>query len=378
MEQPPSKDRAIPESEAYNLAMADISRRTICQRLGLLGMAIMLGSGQKALSFESPIKPDAAPKSGESGPYPLPLTPERFEELIGTVKETRARAVGNPEATVDFIRRFVNFSPRILAAKRAGGVVGSVFVNPPLAAIQLAVNLQLARDRTEPALLHNDLGRMAASQYWRIKRRDFIAIIPITVSLFGDVIHKNRNLLQMILRGDLPSDKTVQKNQDLESLIGRKLTFARLLVTGLTYAEGSPPIRNTDIWIDDPERSTVPEGQISVSLLTMLIRLEKAASAVRDITPVDALQSPAGWQDVSEAYRTFAVGQMVEAEREVANSKPQNAFEERVRTSFRANYKSYVLDIKKRTNWNDARAEAYETQKHGIEDLFTQQIFLDI
>ena len=352
--------------------MSDFSRREVCRGLGLMGAAILLGGceGLPPLAFVPPQK--------DASSYPPLLTPDQFEALVGTVKDARAKAISDPDATTDFISRFISFSPKILAAKRTGGVVGSVLIDAPFTAIQLAVNLQLARERTEPAVLHNDLGRIAASQYWRVRRRDFITIVPNTVFLFGDEIHKNRYLLQMIFRGNLPSDKIVQTNQDLESLISRKLAFARLLMTGLPYAEGSPRITSLDIWIDDPEKSRVPDGRISVSLLTALLRLEKAVSAVRDITPVDALQRPAGWQEVSEAYRTFAVGQMIETKLEVVNSKPHNAFEETVLTRIRSNYQPYVLEIKKRMDWNDTRAKAYDAQKGGMEDLLTQQIFLDI
>src|SRR6266508_3734033 len=345
--------------------MADLSRREACQRLGLMGMAILLGGGI------------VSPKSGKAGSYPPPLTPEQFEELVGTVKETRAKAVGAPEATADFIRCFVRCSPRLLAAKRPGGVIGSIFVDPTPKAIELAVNLQMSRARGEPAVLE-DLGKLAGRHYWRRRHRYFVLTVPNTVQLFGDSLHKNRFLLQMAVSSELPPDKIVQTNQDLESLIGRQLTFARLMVNGLPSGNGTEPIRRNDIWIDDQEGNTIPDKTVSVTLVSDLIRLEMAGSEVRAITPADAGVRPEGWQNVSEEYRNFAVGQMIEAESLVAKYEPRNAFEQTIKANILSKYRPHLREIKKRLNWGESQTELYESQKHGKVDLITQQIFLDV
>ena len=347
--------------------MSDFSRREVCRGLGLMGLAILLSGAEKV-----------PPKSGEGGPYPPPLTPEQFEVLVGTVKETRAKAVGVPEAAADFMRRFVNFSPRILAAKRPGGVIGSVLVDPPSKAIEMAVNLQMARERLEATMLHDDLGKVAASHYWRRRHRYFVMTVPNTVQLFGESIHKDRYLLQMATSGELPSDKIVHTNQDLESLLGRQLTFARLMVNGLPYGKGAGTIRRNDIWVDDQEDNKIPDKTVSVTLASDLVRLEMAGAEVRAITPTDAGGRAEGWQDVSEAYRNFALGQFIEAENIVAKYTPRNAFEETVSDATLAEYQPYLVEIKKRLNWGESRAALYETQKHGRVDLLTQQIFFDV
>jgi hypothetical protein len=321
---------------------------------------------------------DPTPKGGDAASYPDPLTPEQFESLVGTVQETRAKAARTAEAPFDFLRRFVSFSPRTLAAKRPGGVIGSVLVEPTPTIVELAVNLQMARERLEPAMLHDDLGRLAAKQYWRIRRRYFTVTVPNTVNLFGEAIHRNRYLLQMVVSGELPSEKIMQTNQDLESLIGRQITFARLMVNGLPYGKGGAPIRRSDIWLDDQEGQKIPEGTISVTLACDLIRLEMAGSEVRAIAPVASGARPQAWNQVSEAYHNFAVGQMIEAERAVALYQPRNAFSEAVMAQALAEYRSRLLEVKKRLNWDEAHAEAYESQKHSKVDLLTQQVFLDI
>jgi len=236
----------------------------------------------------------------------------------------------------------------------------------------------MARERLEPAVLHDDLGRLAAKQYWRFRRRYFVAVVPNTVNIFGDSIHRNRYLLQMVVSGELPPDTIMQTNQDLESLIGRQLTFARLMVSGLPYGAEGAPIRRNDIWVDDQEGQKIPDGTASVTLVCSLIRLEMAGDEVRAITPTGAGERATGWQQVSEAYHNFAVGQMIEAERAVALYEPRNAFETAVASRALTAYRARLLEAKKRLNWDDARAEAYESQKHSKVDLLTQQIFLDI
>ena len=351
---------------------SDFTRREVCLGLGLVGASVLLGGCQR-MAFLEP-----APTAVDTAVYPDPLTPEQFEALVGTVQETRTKISRVASASSDFMRRFVSFSPRILAAKRPGGVIGSVFVDPSPTAVELAVNLQMARERLEPAMLHDDMGRMAANQYWRFRNRYFVATVPNMVNLFGDAIHEGRYLLQMIVSGDLPPDKIVHTNQDLESLLGRQITFARLMVKGLPYGKRGAVIRRNNIWVDDREGQTIPEGTASVTLVINLIRLEMAGAEVRTIVPDTSGQRPATWNQVSEGYHNFAVGQMIEAERVVALYASRNAFEQAVVTDTLAEYRSRLLEVKKQLNWDDAHAEAYESQKHSKVDLLTQQVFLDI
>src|SRR5712692_4629567 len=356
--------------------MADFSRREAFQRFGLMGMAILLG-GVATPPIESLLALDVPPKDGKASSYPPPLTPEQFEALVGTVKETRAKAVDAQEAAADFMRRFVSFSPRVLAAKRPGGIIGSVFIDPTPKAIEMAVNLQMTRSRGEPAVL-DDLGKIAATHYSRRRHRYFVFTVPNTVDLFGESIHKNRYLLQMVVSSELPPDKIVQTNQDLESLLGRQLTFARLMVNGLPSGNGTEAIRRNDIWINNQEGKPIPDKTVSVTLVSELVRLEMAGAEVRAIAPADAGARSEGWQNVSEAYRNFAVGQMLEAESLVAKYAPRNALEQTVKTNSLSEYRPYLIEIKKRLNWGEAHAALYESQKHGKVDLITQQIFLDV
>lgn len=337
-----------------------------------MGAAVLLGGCESMPAPEPPAKGVAAAS------YPDPLTPEQFEALVGTVQETRAKAARGTGSPLDFVRRFVSFSPRILTAKRPGGVIGSVLVDPAPTTVELAVNLQMARERLEPAMLHDDMGRLAAKQYWRVRHRYFVATVPNTVNLFGDAIHKNRYLLQMVVNGDLPPDSIVHTNQDLESLLGRQITFARLMVNGLPYGRDGAPIRRNDIWVDDHEGQKIPDGTISVTLACNLIRLEMAGSEVKLITPVASGGRPQMWNQVSAAYHNFAVGQMIEAERAVALSAPRNAFEQAVVERTLAAYRARLLEVKKDLNWDEAHADSYESQKHSKVDLLTQQVFLDI
>ena len=94
-----------------------------------MGVAILLG-GCQGLAPGEPVQAHI-----DSGPYPDPLTPEQFESLVGTVSGTRAKVSQIAGASQDFMRRFVSFSPRILAAKRPGGVIGSVLVDPAPTAV---------------------------------------------------------------------------------------------------------------------------------------------------------------------------------------------------------------------------------------------------
>lgn len=351
---------------------SDFTRREVCRGLGVMGAAILLGGCQSIPLRDPSAKGDAVTS------YPDPVTPEQFEALVGTVQSTRAKATLAADAPMDFMRRFVSFSPRVLAAKRPGGVIGSVLVDPTPTTVELAVNLQMSRERLEPALLHDDLGHMAAKQYWRFRNRYFVATVPNTVNLFGDRIHKNRYLLQMIVSGSLPSDQIVQANQDLESLLGRQITFARLMVNGLPYGRGGAPIRRSDIWLDDQEGQKIPDRTISVTLVCDLIRLEMAGFEVKAITPVASGERPQTWHQVSAVYYNFAVGQMIEAARAVALYTPRNAFEQAVVDHATVEDRASLIELKKSLNWNERHAETYESQKHSKVDLLTQQIFLDI
>jgi hypothetical protein len=138
------------------------------------------------------------------------------------------------------------------------------------------------------------------------------------VSIVGDGIHKNRSLLQLVVNGTLPSEKIVCTNQDLENLIGRQLTFASQMVNGIRCGSTLPPLHNTAIWTADQGLQAPPERTVSLALASALLRLEVAGESVRMITPAARRQRPTGWQDVSEAYRNFAVGQLIEAEQAVA------------------------------------------------------------
>lgn len=368
----PSDEWTQPDQLTDALFRAEFSRRQVCQGLGLMGAALLLGG------CESLPAPDPPPKVGAAASYPPALTSAEFEKFVGTVKDTRTKSIREPEAPTDFLRRFISFSPRTLAETRPYGVIGSVFVEPALRVVEMAVNLQLAREKLEPTVLHDDLGRMAAKQYWRYRQRYFVMVVPNSVRIFGDGIHKNRFLLQMILHSELPSDKIVQVNQDLESLIGRNLTFARLMVNGLPYSKEATPIRSTDIWLDDLEGQAIPEKTISVTLAGDLIRLVMTGTEARSITPADPAAQPQGWQMVSDNYRTFAVGQFFEAERQLSKYAPRNAFEEKVMTGLLADYRPSLNEIKKWVKWGEAKDQIYEFQKHDRMDIFTQQVFLDI
>jgi len=93
---------------------------------------------------------------------------------------------------------------------------------------------------------------------------------------------------------------------------------------------------------------------------------------------VASVVRPQAWNQVSEAYHNFAVGQMIEAERAVALHQPRNVFSQTVVAQALTEYRSRLVELKKRLNWDEAHAEAYESQKHSKGDLLTQQVFLDI
>lgn len=346
-----------------------LSRREACKRLGLIGAAILLGGCESLprLAFQS--------RPGETNTDPAVLTPDQFAEKVGTVETARAYAVRGIEAPTEFIQRFLLYSPRIQAASRPGGPIGSVLYNPKPAAIASAVKLQLARGRGEPELLHDDLGTIAAAQYTQYGAKTFVAVFPNSVSIVGDTIHKDRSLLQLVLTGNLPSEKIVCVNHDLESLIGRQLTFASQMVHGIRCGTRMLLIRSAAIWTGAQER--IPEDTISLSLATVLIRLETTGHEVRAITPEDPRKRPTGWQDVSEAYRNFAVGQMLEAEQALAQYAPRNTFEKLVVSAVLGEYRPYTADIRQRLDWGHTCIKVYSDQKQdGRADLLTQPVFV--
>ncbi|TAL11885.1 MAG: hypothetical protein EPO02_03225 [Nitrospirae bacterium] len=318
----------------------------------------------------------ALPEFGEAPNVdPAALTPEQFAAKGGTVELARSNAARGVEAPNEFIQRFLLHSPRVHAASRPGGPIGSVLYNPKPATIASAVKLQLTRGKGEPELLHNDLGTMAATQYAQYGARTFAAVFPNSVSIVGDAIHRDRSLIQLVLTGNLPSDKIVCTNQDLESLIGRQLTFASQMVHGIPCGTGLPTIRSTTIWAAEQESQRIPEGTISLALASALIRLEITGHEVRAITPANPRKRPAGWQDVSEAYRNFAVGQMIEAEQALADYAPRNAFEKTVAAAVLGETKPYLDDVMKRLDWGHTCVKTYSDQKQdGRSDLLIQPV----
>ena len=346
-----------------------LSRRQVCKGLGLMGATILLGGCESLprLVFQE--------RGGATNPDPALLLPDPFAEKAGTVEMARANAARGIEAPNAFIQRFLNHSPRVQAASRAGGPIGSVLYNPKPATIASAVKLQLSRGKGEPELLHNDLGTMAATQYAQYGARTFAAIFPNSVSIVGDAIHKDRSLIQLVLTGTLPSEKIVCTNQDLESLVGRQLTFASQMVHGVRCGTTRPSIQNATIWATDQESQRIPEHTISLALASILIRLEITGHEVRAITPADSHTRPTGWQDVSEAYRNFAVGQMIEARQALADHAPRNAFEKTVVTAVLGESTPYLDDVMKRLDWGHTCIKTYSDQKlDGRADLLMQPV----
>jgi hypothetical protein len=337
----------------------------------LTSIALLLGGCESLpwLAFQE--------RGGEPSSAPALLTPDQFAEKAGTVETARAHAARGIEAPSEFIQRFLLHSPRVHAASRPGGLIGSVLYNPKPATIASAVKLQLVRGKGEPELLHNDLGTMAARQYAQFGARTFVAVFPNSVSIVGDAIHTDRSLLQLVLTGNLPSEKIVCTNQDLESLIGRQLTFASQMVQGVRCGTAMPPIGSTAIWTAEQESQRTPEGTISLALASALIRLEITGREVRAITPASPRQRPTGWQDVSDAYRNFAVGQMIEAERALTDYAPRNALEKAVASAALGEYKPYLDDVKQRLDWGHTCVKVYGEQKQdGRADLLAQPVFV--
>lgn len=356
---------------AQGTSSSGLSRRELCKRLGLMGAALLLGGCESLprLAFQD--------RGREASLDPSLITLDQFAEKVGTVEITRANAARGIEAPNEFIQRFLLHSPRVHAASQPGGPIGSVLYNPRPATIASAVKLQLTRGKGEPELLHNDLGTMAATQYAQYGSRSFAAVFPNAVSIVGDAIHKDHSLLQLVLTGNLPSEKIVCTNQDLESLIGRQLTFASQMVHGIQCGTAMPSIQSTAIWTAEQESQHVPEGTISLALASALIRLEITGHEVRAITPANPRKSPTGWQNVSEAYRNFAVGQLIEAERALADHAPRNAFEKTVASAVLGEYKPYLDDIMQRLDWGHTCVKVYSDQKQdGRADLLAQPVFV--
>lgn len=349
---------------------SDLSRRDFCKGLGVMGATLLLGGCESFPRFALP------GLETEASVNPTLLTPEQFEAKVGTVETARAQAARGLEAPSEFIQRFLIHSPRVRAASRSGGTIGSVLYNPKPATVASAVKLQMAGGKGEPALLHNDLGTIAATQYAQYGSRTFASIFPNVVSIVGDAIHKDRSLTQLVLTGNLPSDKIICTNQDLESLVGRQLTFASQMVHGVRCGTAMPSIGSTAIWTAEQESQRIPEGTISLALAGALIRLEITGHEVRAITPANPRKSPTGWQDVSEAYRNFAVGQMIEAEQALANHVPRNAFEKAMASAALGEYKPYLDDVMQRLDWGHTCVKVYGDQKQdGRADLLMQPVF---
>jgi|GEM_PF-1874184 len=349
---------------------ANLSRRDVGKRLGLLGATLLL-DGCESLS------PLTFPTFGKRSDFdPALLTPDQFSAQVGTVEVARANVGGGIEPMADFMRRFLFHSPRLHKASRSGGLIGSVFYNPNPAAIASAVALQMVPGKGEAKFLHNDLGVMAATQYVQDGAKSFVAIFPNSASFIGDAIHKDRAIIQLVLTGALPSAKIVCTNQDLESLIGRQLTFASQIVHGIRCGASLPSIRSTGIWTTE-QTARIPEGTVSLALAGILIHLEIAGQEVKLLTPAAPNVRPTGWQDVSDAYRNFAVGQLIETEQALAQYVPRNAFEQSVASATLAEYHPYLTDLKKRLDWGHTCVQVYTVQKQeGRADLLAQSVFI--
>ncbi len=349
-----------------------LSRRDFGRSLGLVGVAILLG-GCEGFPFLR-----LRDHGGETSRGQTFLAPEEFKEEVGAFEEIRlcdkmARDMWAPNAC---LQRFLIHSPRIQMAT-AGGIIGSVLNNPTPVIMESAIKLQLARSREEPQLLHNDLGKMAATQYAQLAPRAFAAVFPNNVSLIGDRIHKGRSILQLAISGKLPSEKIVRTNEDLESFLGRQLTFADLMVHGVYYGRGITPIKSTDIRVADHKGQRTPEGTVSLSLVAHLIRLVVAGEEVLAITPFDPHDRPIGWQNVSGEYRNFAVGQLLEAELNVAEHIPRNNIEKAIVAAALGEYSPCLADVKERLGWDHTCNEIYQDQKQdGRADLMVQPVIL--
>ncbi len=80
---------------------------------------------------------------------------------------------------------------------------------------------------------------------------------------------------------------------------------------------------------------------------------------------------------MSEAYRNFAVGQMIEAEQAVVQHAPRNAFEKAVVTRVLGEYQPYLDDIMQRLDWGHTCIKMYSDQKQdGRADLLAQPVFI--
>src|SRR5713226_7264886 len=182
---------------ARGTSSSGLSRRELCKGLGLMGAALLLGGCESLprLAFQD--------RGGEASLDPSLITLDQFAEKVGTVEITRANAARGIEAPNEFIQRFLLHSPRVHAASRPGGPIGSVLYNPRPATIATVVKLQLTRGKGEPEMLHNDLGTMAATQYAQYGSRSFVAVFPNSVSIVGDAIFKDHSLLQLVLIGNL-------------------------------------------------------------------------------------------------------------------------------------------------------------------------------
>ena len=135
-------------------------------------------------------------------------------------------------------------------------------------------------------------------------------------------------------------------------------------------------IQGASIWTADPDSPRIPESAVSLALAVALIRLEMTVHEVRAITPVNPRVRPTGWQDVSEPYRNFAVGQLIEACQAVASHSPRNAYEKTVVSAVLGEYAPYRDDIMKRLDWGHTCVKTYsEQKKDGRADVLSQPVF---
>jgi hypothetical protein len=346
---------------------SSVSRRKVCKGLGLMAVAMVLG-GCAGLRKILPLEPVESPS----------IPADQFDARIGTLEEARVKSLSHPDFLEEYLVDFVLNSPRFQEAN-ASGLIESVFYNPRPAVIRTAVRLQLMRGKDQPEHVHNDLDRIAARQYQLIGQQVFANIYPSAAALIGDPFYENHALLQLIITGELPSKRIVLTNADLESLLGRKLTLAHLLVHGIQYGPEMPSITFANIMTVAEGKHGLPEGSVSTALLSRVIRLEVAEHEVRMITPADPAAAAQGWQAVSTGYRNFAVGQFMECEKAVADYAPRTALEKMLVTEALRVNRPFLVESLRRVRWNAASLEEYRIQKQeSRSDLLAHPIFLPL
>ena len=307
-----------------------------------------------------------------------PIPADQFDARIGTLEEARIKSASQADFLEEYLVDFVLNSPRFQEAN-ASGLVESVFYNPRPAVIRASVRLQLMRGKHQPEFVHNDLDRIAVRQYQLIGHQVFANIYPSVAALIGDPFYENHSLLQLIITGELPSRRVVLTNADLESLLGRKLTLAHLLVHGIQYESEMPSITFANIMTVAEGKHGLSEGSVSTALLSRVIRLEVTEHEVRMITPDDPAAAAQGWQAVSTGYRNFAVGQFMECEKAVADYTPRTALEKVLVTEALRVNRPFLVESLRQVRWNAASLEEYRIQKQESRiDLLAHPIFLPL